>query len=808
MSKIRKFEKLDFRRKKSQLDISFIEVCLEKDLIPNFVKFRTANSRLRNTDSYDACQKLLLNQELNNKRDKWERDTRGFKDLKRELGNILSSIDFLYITSLFLEKNAKTLEKIESAQNVKLSKLMEDNPKHNVKDLIFNFSSHVLTESQESILMKGLNYALPPKSLKYEDYLLNFELFFRGATTGNYCAEGELENFKFELRNIANSSLKYYNKKKKKLENITDEEHRALSELMSIDDIIIQKADKGNVIVLLDKTTYIEKMEDILSDRSKFTPIIFEDELGDLKYILEKEKEINGFLDNLVKKGVISEIDKKNMSPKGSAPGILYGNCKVHKEVSEGGVPPLRPILSALDTPSYRLAKYLVPILSPLTSNEHVTKDSFTFAANIREQNHEHFMTSFDIDSLFTNIPLDETIDIAVNKLFGRKRKFRGFTKIEFKQLLQFAVKDSLFIFNGKYFIQCDGVAMGSPLGPHLANVFLCAKEDIWLTKCPTKFAPTYYIRYMDDTFVMFSSIDHIKKFHKYLNSRHKNMTFTYEVEHDNCLPFLDVLVTREGDSLLTSIYRKPTFSGLYTNFYSYISEKYKKGLIFSLIFRIFTFTVDWNKFHTEVEYLKEILRKNSYPEYFIDKCIKMFLDKKINPSNVEIRKPHLIISLPYMGRYSNELKKKICRLTSNFLGDIKVNVIWNSPRKIRNLFTYKDKLPTRLRSKILYRFTCNGCNSIYLGKTKRHFLVRAYEHLGISLRTGKQFTYNPNNNNNSGILEHLHQSDECNGNLESFEIIGRANNDFYLRIKESLLIKRFKPTINSKEKSIPLRLF
>ena len=126
---------------------------LEKDLIPNFVKFRTANSRLRNTESYDACQKLLLNQELNNKRDKWDKDTRGFKDLKRELGNILSSIDFLYITSLFLEKNAKTLEKIKSAQNVKLSKLMEDNPKHNVKDLIFNFSSHVLTESQESILI-------------------------------------------------------------------------------------------------------------------------------------------------------------------------------------------------------------------------------------------------------------------------------------------------------------------------------------------------------------------------------------------------------------------------------------------------------------------------------------------------------------------------------------------------------------------------------------------------------------------------------------------------------------------------------
>ena len=78
----------------------------------------------------------------------------------------------------------------------------------------------------------------------------------------------------------------------------------------------------------------------------------------------------------------------------------------------------------------------------------------------------------------------------------------------------------------------------------------------------------------MDETFVLFSSESHIKKFHKYLNSRHENMTFTYEVEQNKCLPFLDVLVTRVNDKFSTSLYRKPTFSGLYTNFYSYVLEK------------------------------------------------------------------------------------------------------------------------------------------------------------------------------------------------------------------------------------------
>ena len=81
-------------------------------------------------------------------------------------------------------------------------------------------------------------------------------------------------------------------------------------------------------------------------------------------------------------------------------------------------------------------------------------------------------------------------------------------------------------------------------------------------------------------------------------------------------------------------------------------------------------------------------------------------------------------------------------------------------------------------------------------------------EHLGISLRTGKKFTYNPNNSNNSGILDHIHKGGGCHGDLDSFEIIGGARNDYFLRVKESLLIQKFKPTINSKSKSIPLQLF
>ena len=86
-------------------------------------------------------------------------------------------------------------------------------------------------------------------------------------------------------------------------------------------------------------------------------------------------------------------------------------------------------------------------------------------------------MASFDIQSLFTNIPLGETIEIIVSELFGTSSKFLQFTKKQFKDLLNLAVKDSPFIFNSNTYTQIDGVAMGSCLGPTFANAFLCFNE-------------------------------------------------------------------------------------------------------------------------------------------------------------------------------------------------------------------------------------------------------------------------------------------------------------------------------------------
>ena len=94
-------------------------------------------------------------------------------------------------------------------------------------------------------------------------------------------------------------------------------------------------------------------------------------------------------------------------------------------------------------------------------------------------------MASLDVDSLFTNIPLAETVDICCDLVFKGKMIVDGLAKEDLKELLTIATTESFILFDGEYYQQIDGVAMGSPLGPTLANIFMCHHEESWLSQCP-----------------------------------------------------------------------------------------------------------------------------------------------------------------------------------------------------------------------------------------------------------------------------------------------------------------------------------
>ena len=135
------------------------------------------------------------------------------------------------------------------------------------------------------------------------------------------------------------------------------------------------------------------------------------------------------------------------------------------------------------------------------------------------------------------------------------------------------------------------------------------------------------------------------------------------------------------------------------------------------------------------------------------------------------------------------------------------VRVIFRTQRRLRNCFTFKDTIPESLRSYIVYRYKCNSCNEIYIGKTDRHYYVRNCEHFGITPIKGK---VSKRKLQPSKIRDHLLETHHDSCMETDFSILDsvRSTNDFHLRIKESLYIHRDKPVINGQESSTPLELF
>ena len=137
-------------------------------------------------------------------------------------------------------------------------------------------------------------------------------------------------------------------------------------------DVVIQKSDKGSSVVNVDKETYIKKMENLLSDERKFERVTLKNDTF-LNFVVNQEKRIDTIFKNLVDSNSMSKEMHKSIKPVGTRPGTMYGLCKVHKQEVDG-CPPFMPILSALQTPTYNLAKFLLPILDPLTKKEYTVK--------------------------------------------------------------------------------------------------------------------------------------------------------------------------------------------------------------------------------------------------------------------------------------------------------------------------------------------------------------------------------------------------------------------------------------------------
>ena len=188
------------------------------------------------------------------------------------------------------------------------------------------------------------------------------------------------------------------------------------------------------------------------------------------------------FLRKFKHKNFFNDIEYDKLYLSGSAPAQIYGTPKMHKFSSSDSFPKLRPIVSSIGTFDYIiLLVFFVTFFHPLVPNDYSSKDTFSFVSQVKNANLSRiFLVSYNVTSLFTNIPLQETIDKAINPIFNHNPNL-DITKKELKRLFLFATSQIHFVFNSKFYNQIDGVAMCSPLAPVLANIFMDFYEFKWL---------------------------------------------------------------------------------------------------------------------------------------------------------------------------------------------------------------------------------------------------------------------------------------------------------------------------------------
>ena len=248
--------------------------------------------------------------------------------------------------------------------------------------------------------------------------------------------------------------------------------------------------------------------------------------------------------------------------PLGAGSPKFYGLPKINKPGT-----PLRPIVSSRGTVTYNIAKELAKILKPLVgmSPHHVlyTKDIVEQLKGIMLQQ-EECIISYDVKTLFTSVPIQPVINIIKKKLAKDKNlQQRTSMNHHIISLLEFCLKSTYFVSQGQYYEEIEGAAMGSPIHPIVANLFMEELETKALRTSPHPIS--LWRRFVDDAFVDIKSV-HKEEFLIHINAMDKGIQFTAEnTRSDGSIPFLNTLVIQEaGGSLLTTVYRKPTHTNQY----------------------------------------------------------------------------------------------------------------------------------------------------------------------------------------------------------------------------------------------------
>ena len=444
---IRRLVNLHRKLRKSAMDSEFIKLCILYNLTPKMARFKLHKDSLSKSRLANTFRNNILRTEINFHQRKMKTLRSRIELLEQDVYG--SALGFTFFTKAriraFIDKSIDNyIFSVNRVHKRKLHNLGFHCSDSSKNSAIFNDTDIIFSEKEIELLSKGLQYSYFPDKISLKHIQAEFEnLFIQVAPLIK--SHNHLIKFKMCLANGYSNFVSSFFYDRRTDRNFSNETHNLITSIkdkVEKYDLVVVKADKGNTVVILRRTEYVTKMLSILSDETKFKKV-------ESEATLVRLRKFQSFLRCHHKHGVFTDEEYGELFPTSTNIPTMYGLPKTHKD----GVP-LRPILSMVGCFNHAFAKWIGGKLEHLREAKSIAKDSFSLNFLRGPSLTGCHFVSYDVVSLFTNIPLDQTIDLILEKLYpktpgirARDQRFVGMSRTVFKRSLDWCLRDNKFRF-------------------------------------------------------------------------------------------------------------------------------------------------------------------------------------------------------------------------------------------------------------------------------------------------------------------------------------------------------------------------
>lgn len=395
-------------------------------------------------------------------------------------------------------------------------------------------------------------------------------------------------------------------------DNLSSEERRAIQQLRKDTTIIIKPADKGSATIVMDRRAYITEAYRQLNNPLYYRKL-------DQPIYMDNILHINTILGKMQEDGYITASQQRYLSAKPTDNHRnFYVLPKIHKPREKWPQPDImpegRPIVSDVGSESYRVAEYIDHFIRPLSiGHTAYIKDTYCFVNKIRGRHipKDAFLVTGDVTALYTNMDIDRTL-AAVRRAFTTHADAERPDNY-ILQLLDFTLRHNDFQFNGEFFLQICGTAMGKSYAPGIADLYMQEFDDA----ATNTTLQSLYSRFLDDTFFVWTgTLQQLLDYQAYINGIIPGITVTLNWSKTT-VDFLDTTIYKERhigyDTLLTRVHFKATDTHQLLHRHSFHPKHTTKGVLKSQLIRFRRISSSWADYNSACTILFRSLKRRHY---------------------------------------------------------------------------------------------------------------------------------------------------------------------------------------------------